>query len=119
MPLTRKSHEINCLRFSGYYLVDRLAKIQMYGISRIHIAKIIYIQSSPNCDLVDLILFSLFKHISCLDQIKPYLLIQIFRWLMMSNSNCLNQWFLTESARIPRGVSKFPGGAKPCVLCNI
>ena len=34
---------------------------------------------------------------------------------MMNNSNCLNQWFLTGSARIPRGVNKFPGGVSPCV----
>jgi len=110
---TRKCHEINCLRFSGYYLVDQFVKIRIYGIFLIQIAKIIFIQTSPNCDVVDLTLFSHFKHFML--GLNQTLAANSY-FLMgnpMNNCNCLNMWLLTGSARIPRGVNKFPGGRKP------
>jgi len=102
---TRKCHEINCLRFSGYYLVDQCAKIRIYGISLIQIGKIIYIRTSPIFDLVDLTLFSHFKHFM-LRLNETLAANSNFWWVMMNNSNCLNKWFLTGSVRIPTGESR-------------
>jgi len=59
---------LQCLQHAN---LMKLTKMQMYRISLIHIAKIVYIHTSHNCDLVDLTFVSHFKHVSCSDQIKP------------------------------------------------